>query len=267
MESEFEQAKNIINESENILFFTGSGISAESGIPTFRGDDGLWVKYSPSEFGTISSIFEQFKKNPKKVLYFLNDVLKVFISAKPNNSHISIGELENKIGKNITVITQNIDNLHEKAGSSKVIKLHGDLFTLKCIKCNHVISVNSDYIDKFLINLNKLFMDPLGIMENIKKFLPVCPKCGNLMRPDVVFFGESLPQYAINEAIDAVNHTNLMVIIGTSGEVYPANTFPETAKSNGVKLIEINPNRTYFTDIVDVFIKGNASEILPQLIK
>ncbi len=265
-EEKIQEASEKLLDKERIVVLTGSGISAESGIPTFRGEDGLWKKYSPEEFGTISGILFQFAKNPGKIIDFALNLIEVFNSADPNEGHKALARLEKKYKKKVTIITQNIDDLHERAGSTEVLKIHGDLYRLRCTRCGYKMKIDRDYLSDYQQKLKEILSSPLKIIKEGKKLLPKCPQCSGLMRPDVVFFGEPLPQKELALSYMAIDSADAMIIVGTSGEVYPANTLPYRAKENGALLIEVNPQRTIFSDIVDFFLMGTATEILPRLI-
>ncbi len=262
-----KEASGKLLEKNNIVVLTGSGISAESGIPTFRGENGLWLKYSPEKYGTVTGLIGEFLKSPKKVLEFALNLIEVFNNAMPNQGHLSLACLEKDYGKNVTIITQNIDDLHEVGGNSNVVKVHGDLYTLRCTKCNYRKKIDREYLKNYAAKLeNAMEGSLLSLIKKGKELLPVCPKCGGIMRPDVVFFGEALPQKELAKTFITIDAADVMIIVGTSGEVYPANTFPYRAKENGALLIEVNPQRTIFSETADYFLEGNAGDILPELI-
>ncbi len=261
-----EEARKALLSKNNIVVLTGSGISAESGIPTFRGEDGLWKKYSPEDYGTVSGLLLQFAKNPKKIIEFALNLIDVFNSAEPNPGHIALARLEQKYGKNVTIITQNIDDLHERAGNKNVLKIHGDLYTLRCIKCGKKMKIDREFLKDYEAKLRKILASPLRIIKEGKDLLPRCPECGGIMRPDVVFFGEALPQKELALSYLAIDAAEAMIIVGTSGEVYPANTLPGRAKENGELIIEVNPQKTIFSEISDYFLQGTAAQVLPLLI-
>ena len=237
-QSLIEQAAQDIVNSKKSIAFTGSGISEESGIPTFRGGQGLWEKYDPMEYAHIQS----FIKNPEKVWEMLAEMAEIISKAKPNPAHLAIAELE-KRGLVKAVITQNVDGLHQAAGSCTVIELHGNLRRARCTNCN------------FKQEFKEVPRDPL----------PKCPKCGSLLRPDVVWFGEPLPEDAWRNAVHHVLLCDCMIIVGTSGVVYPAAYLPYLAKEHGASLVEVNVRESALTPIVDVFLEGKAGEILPTL--
>ncbi len=233
----FEKITKQIKEIKKIVVVTGAGISQESGIPTFRGKNGLWRNYDAMKLATI----ESFYKNPKLVWEWYNERRENIFSAKPNQGHKAIAELE-KYAR-VTVLTQNIDGLHQKAGSSNVLELHGSIVKIKCTTCD--------------------FKN-----EATKKFSQIPPlcKCGSMLRPDVVWFGEQLSQDVWKKAIIKASQCDLMIIIGTSLAVSPANTLPIFAKQNNAKLIEINPEKTDMSSGMDLTLRKTSAEILPKFI-
>ena len=234
----FEEIKNKLKSAKKIVFVTGAGISQESGIPTFRGKDGFWRKYDPMKLATIDAFYD----DPKLVWEWYEDRRKNILSAKPNPGHKAIADLE-KIAR-VVVLTQNIDGLHQRAGSSHVLELHGSIIRIKCTVC--------DFHD--------------DVTEGFEKLPPLC-KCGNILRPDVVWFGEGLPQDVWQEAITEANSCDVMVIAGTSLVVSPANTLPIYAKQNNAVLIEVNPEETVMTRDMDLSIRDSSANTLPRLVK
>lgn len=239
--NDFKKASEILKKAKRITAFTGAGISVESGIPSFRGEDGIWKKYDPSVLE-----IENFTNNPKKSWSVIKELFYTkFKDAKPNAAHKALVELE-KMHKLRAIITQNIDNLHQKAGSTNVYEFHGNSQKLVCLKCG----------EKF--NLNQV---------NLDDEIFFCPKCSGLLKPDFVFFGESIPSAAYNSAVRESQICDLFMIIGTSGEVFPAAIIPHTAKEHGAVILEINKSDSSFTDTVtDIFLKGNAVKILKELL-
>jgi NAD-dependent deacetylase len=233
----FESISEQIKNYKKIVFVTGAGISQESGIPTFRGKDGLWRNYDPMKLATIDAFYD----NPKLVWEWYNERRNNIFQAQPNPGHSAIAELEKHT--QVTVLTQNIDGLHKKAGSSNVLELHGSIVKIKCSVC--------DYNEE--------------ILTEIFDFPPLC-KCGNILRPDVVWFGEPLPQDVWQNAIEFASQCDLMVIVGTSLVVSPANTLPLYAKQNNATLIEINPEKTEMSEKMDEIIRNTSVEILPKLV-
>ncbi|MEF8848617.1 MAG: NAD-dependent protein deacylase [Candidatus Thermoplasmatota archaeon] len=229
-----------IAKTKNIVALTGAGISTESGIPPFRGKKGLWEKYDPIEYGHISS----FKKNPKKSWKMLREMITTIEQAKPNAAHKSLAELE-KIGKIKKVITQNVDGLHDDAGNKKVIEFHGTYKRYICLKCG------KKYNKKKVDSTEKI---------------PKC-SCGMTLKPDMTFFGENIPEEKIIESRKASEKSQIMLIIGTSAQVYPAANLPITAKKTGSKIIEINPKKTILSSYADYTFRSRSTTVLPRIMK
>jgi NAD-dependent deacetylase len=233
----FDSIEDQLKKAKKIVFVTGAGISQESGIPTFRGNDGLWRNYDAMKLATIDAFYD----NPKLVWEWYNERRQNIFAAEPNLGHKAIAELENF--SEVVVLTQNIDGLHQIAGSSKVLELHGSIVKIKCTVC--------DYKDEILTEFSDI--------------PPLCT-CGNILRPDVVWFGEGLPQDVWEEAIIHANSCDIMVIAGTSLVVSPANTIPMYAKQNNAILIEINPDETIMTEDMDMSIRSTSATALPELV-
>jgi NAD-dependent deacetylase len=233
----YEQIENQVKSAKKVVFVTGAGISQESGIPTFRGKDGLWRNYDAMKLATIDAFYD----NPKLVWEWYNERRQNIFNSEPNLGHKAIAELENFV--KVFVLTQNIDGLHQKAGSSNVLELHGSIVKIKCTVC--------DFKDEILTKFSNL--------------PPLC-KCGNILRPDVVWFGEGLPQDVWQEAIIQASSCDVMIIAGTSLVVSPANTLPIYAKQNNAVLIEINPDETIMSSDMDLSIRSTSAVALPELI-
>ena len=233
----FDLIEDKIQRFRKIVFVTGAGISQESGIPTFRGKDGLWRNYDAMKLATIDAFYD----NPKLVWEWYNERRMNIFQAQPNPGHEAIAELEKYV--EVVVLTQNIDGLHQKSGSTKVLELHGSIVKIKCSVC--------DYKEEILTEISEL--------------PPLC-KCGNILRPDVVWFGEPLPQDVWKNAINLASNCDLMVIAGTSLVVSPANTLPIYAKQNNATLVEINPEETEMSGEMDVTIRNTSAESLPKLV-
>ncbi|TBR11982.1 MAG: NAD-dependent deacylase [Candidatus Nitrosotenuis sp.] len=233
----FEAVSSQIKDAKKIVFVTGAGISQESGIPTFRGKDGYWRKYDPMQLATIDSFYQ----NPKLVWEWYESRRKNILAAHPNNGHVAISDLAKY--RDVVVLTQNIDGLHQRAGSKQVFELHGSIIRIKCTVC--------DYKD--------------DITDSFAELPPKC-KCGGILRPDVVWFGEALPQDVWYDAINHAKSCDIMIIAGTSLAVSPANTLPIFAKQNGATLIEINPERTTMSEDMDLSLRETSANALPHLI-
>lgn len=236
-----EKAASILRNSARTMIFTGAGISVESGIPPFRGNGGLWEKVDPS-FIEIQSFLKHPKQSWAKIRELFYDH---WGQAEPNPAHYALAELQ-RAGKAGLLVTQNIDCLHQRAGSENVIEFHGTLEYLICLACGMRLKAEKDLTDH-----------------------PVCPACSGLLKPDVVFFGEGLPEDAADSAFEEVKHVETVIVVGTSGEVMPACLIPRYAKRHGAKIIEVNPDPSAFVreGISDLFLQGKAGEILPELVK
>lgn len=231
-----------IEKAGRITVFSGAGVSVESGIPPFRGKEGLWSKYDP-----VFLDLSYFQNRPldswkmiKKIFYdFMGD-------AQPNGCHRMFAELENK-GLVTEVITQNIDNLHQKAGSKNVIEYHGNTRNLVCLKCGKITKIKKDCLNHLP---------------------PRCEKCGAPLKPDFIFFGEGIPHQALVASEEAVKKSDLFIVAGTSGNIYPASYVPIQAKKNGARIVEINIEPSNYTDsITDLFIQKKAGDFGNEVMK
>ncbi len=239
MDELIERAARAILESKLTLALTGAGISVESGIPDFRSKGGLWDRYDPEEYATIYA----FRENPEKVWRMLKEMEETVNKAMPSEAHKALAELE-KLGLLRAVITQNVDNLHQEAGSRDVIEYHGNSRSLICLWCNR----KYDY------------------KEKKGEYPPYCG-CGKILKPEVVFFGESIPPSAMIRSSQLACSCQALLIIGTSAVVYPFSVLPSQAKQAGSTIIEINLERTVITGhITDIFIQGKASERVSQVV-
>jgi NAD-dependent deacetylase len=233
----FESVTKKLRDAKKIVFVTGAGISQESGIPTFRGKDGLWRNYDPMKLATIDAFYD----NPELVWEWYNERRKNIFSAEPNLGHRAIAELEKFV--KVVVLTQNIDGLHQRAGSTEVLELHGSIVKIKCTVCDFKSEILSEFIDT----------------------PPLC-KCGNILRPDVVWFGESLPQEIWQRAMIHASKCDVMIVTGTSLVVSPANTLPIYAKQNEAILIEINPEKTTMSSDMDLSVRNTSAVALPEFV-
>lgn len=242
MKTLIKEAVHLINNSDYTTAFTGAGISVESGIPPFRGEKGLWNKYDPQVLD-----LNYFYANPKESWSVIKEIFYDFFStSKANDAHIALAKLED-LHKLKAIITQNIDNLHQEAGSKTVYEFHGNSKQLACTSCS------------FSCSASKISLDKLPVL---------CPECDQLIKPDFIFFGEEIPPQAYQNSIDAARKSEVMIVIGTTGEVMPACQMPIVAKESGATIIEINPETSKFThSITDIFLQGKASEILNEIIR
>jgi NAD-dependent deacetylase len=229
-----------LRSSSHTVVLTGSGISAESGVPTFReAQTGLWERFDPQELATP----EAFERVPGLVWDWYAWRRKLVAQAAPNPGHLVLAEMQD-LGPNFTLVTQNVDGLHQRAGSRDVIELHGNILRTRC-------SVEGVEVDEY-----KESESP-----------PVCPSCGAPLRPDVVWFGEMLPPGALDAASEAARGADLFLSVGTSGLVYPAAALPYEALESGAALVEINPEGTPLTPHADYALRGPAGDVLPRLIR
>lgn len=226
--------------ADRVTVLTGAGVSAESGVPTFRdAQTGLWAKYKPEDLATPRA----FQRNPRLVWEWYAWRRKLVAEAKPNAAHLAIVEME-KLFPQFGLVTQNVDGLHQRAGSGKVIELHGNLTRTKCFDEGTIISNWNDTGD----------------------VPPKCPNCGGLLRPDVVWFEESMPEPEMDMAARASTDCEVFLSIGTSTVVYPAAALPTTALNSGATVVEINPQQTPFTSQAHYALAGPAGVVLPELI-
>jgi NAD-dependent deacetylase len=234
-----------IKISKNIVVFTGAGISAESGIPTYRGKEGLWSKYDPNLYANIT----YFLQDPSYYWNFFREVRYPMLKKiKPNKGHLALAELET-LGKLKTMITQNIDGLHQEAGSSSVIELHGTTRIIYCLNCSQEYSMDEAF----------------SMLE--AQIPPVCSECNGKLRPAVVFFGESLDPQVLRLAFEEAENCDFLLAVGSSLVVHPAADIPRIAKQRGAALAIINKEKTPLDTIADYVINDEAGKILPQIIQ
>jgi NAD-dependent deacetylase len=239
-----DQLRQMIASHNRIVAFTGAGVSAESGIATYRGAGGLWSKYDPEKYASI----DYFMKDPTYYWNFFRDERHdIMNEAEPNLAHKSLVVLEQQ-GKLSSVITQNIDGLHYKTGSQKVLELHGNTTRFYCFDCH----------DPYSMAEARAKLD--------KKLPPLCNKCGGVLRPDVVLFGEMLPTDVILEAEEEIKRCDLLIVIGSSLVVYPAANLPYQAKLNGAKLVILNIDPTPLDHMADLVIHRKAGDVMSQVV-
>lgn len=231
--------------AKRIVAFSGAGMSQESGIPTYRGSDGMWKEYDPQKYANISF----FRKDPTYFWSFFRDVrYRTLVNSSPNEGHRALARLEER-GVLRAVITQNIDGLHRTARSSNVIELHGNTRVIGCLECD------ADYGYE-------------AIARRVKdgEVPPRCDRCGGLLKPRVTFFGEALPEGAMENAAHESSNCDLMIVVGSTLEVFPAASCPLIAKRSGAKMVIVNVGKTAMDELADVLIDGKAGEILPRII-
>lgn len=235
-----ERFCSIVRSATSICVLTGAGISAESGVPTFRGSNGLWANLKPEELAS----FDAFMKNPKNVWAWYHHRKEIMRNVQPNAAHYALAEMETLVPR-YTLVTQNIDNLHRRAGSKRVLELHGNIERSYCSTCG-----------KYVAEVDITEEHPI----------PYC-ECGGIIRPDVVWFGETLPEEEYEEAVRAASECELFFSIGTSAIVYPAAGIPLIAKRHGAYVVEINLEPTQLSPQADETIFGKAGELLPLIVE
>ena len=244
---------------------TGAGISAESGIPTFRGKGGLWEKYDPQIYANTEGLLSRFRRYPADIVNFMVDFYSLLLKARPNPAHLALSVLE-KDNILSAIITQNIDNLHQVSGSRSVIELHGNAFRIRCTECPRKITLEEDRL-KEMIDLLKINQNSrIKILKIFSRYFPRC-SCGSRFRIDIVLFGEMLPEESLSQAYKQLDNSDTLLLVGTSLVVYPAASLPLYAKEKGAKLMEINNEDSAFSDFCDYQIRGRASEVLPEIVK
>lgn len=242
MEDQRVKVAQLLKKSKSTIAFTGAGISVESGIPPFRGEHGLWNKYDPKVLD-----IDYFHSNGSRAWLYIREIFYEFFgAAQPNEAHRILSRMEQS-GMLEAIVTQNIDNLHQLAGSQTVLEFHGNSNRLVCPLCSQTTDIDQ-------IDLNQI--------------PPHCPVDGAILKPDFIFFGEGIPPQAYEKSFEAARNCEVCLIIGSTGEVTPAAYVPQTAKSNGAVIIEINPEESLFTHtITDIHLRGKAGEELGLLEK
>jgi NAD-dependent deacetylase len=238
--TELDRVRALVREARSVVVMTGAGISAESGVPTFRGPEGLWKTFTPEELATP----EAFERDPRLVWEWYDWRRGLIGQAKPNLGHYALVTLEKRVPE-FTLITQNVDGLHALAGSRRVLEIHGNLWRTRCVSCRATRESRET---------------PLARLP---------PRCGceGLLRPDVVWFGEPLPLDVVKAATKAIEVCDLMLVVGTSGVVQPAASFGDRALARGVPMVEVNPEPTPLSAGCAHALRGPAGLILPQLIR
>ncbi len=239
MDAQTAQAREWLHAAKSVAVLTGAGISAESGLPTFRGPGGLWRNHRPEQLATPQA----FARDPQMVWEWYDWRRSVHAGAQPNAGHLALAELE-RAKSEFLLITQNVDSLHERAGSLQIVHLHGSLWRVRCLGCG---------------------------AEQPNEQVPLSPlpprcACGGMQRPAVVWFGEPLPERELNASLNAARHVEVFLVVGTSSLVYPAAALPQVALESGASVIEVNPEPTDLTPSAHVSLRGPAGEILPHLI-
>jgi NAD-dependent deacetylase len=239
-------AADIIRGSRKAVVLTGAGISTPSGIPDFRSpDSGLWEQFDPFEVASLTA----FRHNPANFYHWMRGLASIILEAQPNPAHFSLARLQ-ELGYVQTIITQNIDTLHQLAGSQNVLEVHGSLDTMTCTGCYQRVKAH-DYVEAYLKRAE----------------MPYCPGCGAVLKPDLVLMGEQLPAKTWLDALQASKKCDLMIVAGSSLEVLPVAGLPMRALENGARLILINYSQTYLDVRADVVFHENVAEILPLIVE
>ncbi len=240
--SDYEKAAQIIVAARRCVAFTGAGISVESGIPPFRGENGLWNKYDPITFD-----IGYFMENTANSWAAIRDIFyDLFGQVFPNAAHYALAEMEAR-GIIKAVVTQNVDNLHSDAGNKNVYEFHGSLKKIICLSCGDRFAVSE-------VDMNCL--------------PPPCGNCGGVLKPDVIFFGEPIPEVAATRSFEEAEKADCMILIGTTGTVAPANMIPSRAKASSARIIEINPVPSEYTaGVTDIFLQDNATTAMEKLME
>jgi NAD-dependent deacetylase len=243
-----------------VVAFTGAGVSAESGIPTFRDPGGIWDRFDPGEFGTWEGLAALAMTRPDALAQFLAELRRVFGLARPGRAHLALAELGDA-GLIDGVVTQNVDGLHQEAGSRDVIELHGSFLRTRCLACGHGGDVTRE---EFLQNLDHAIRGlRTAFVAGLAALLPHCERCGSPARPDFVAFGEIVQ--GMEEAERLLRGVRVLLVVGTSGEVFPAARLPEDARAAGASVIEVAAGPSFIQS--DLRLEGQAGELLPAIVK
>jgi NAD-dependent deacetylase len=243
-----------------VVAFTGAGVSAESGIPTFRDPGGIWDRFDPGEFGTWEGLAGLAMTRPDALAEFLAELRRVFGQARPGRAHLAIADL-GRAGLVDGVVTQNVDGLHQAAGSAGVIELHGSFLRTRCMACGHGGEVTRE---EFLQNLEHAITGlRTAFVPGLAALLPHCERCGGPARPDFVAFGEAVQH--MEEAERLIRDARVLLVVGTSGEVFPAARLPEDARAAGATVIEVAAGPSFIQ--ADLRLEGQAGEVLPALVE
>ncbi len=241
LDASLTKAAAILRAAKRVAVLTGAGISAESGLATFRGAGGLWEGHRVEEVATPRA----FQRDPTLVWRFYNLRRANLATVKPNPGHDALVDIEKRLGDQFTLITQNVDSLHYAAGSKNVLEIHGALRRVRCTRCTRITERGTEALPD----------------------LPRCDKCDGLLRPDVVWFEEELPKDVWRPAVEAAYQCHCFLVVGTSAVVFPAAWLIEAAKNGGAKVIEVNLERSAASDRADVVLLGPSGATLPELIK
>jgi NAD-dependent deacetylase len=242
MMQQIATAAQLLTAARSVACLTGAGVSAESGVATFRdARTGLWSRFDPAQLASQQG----FAADPGLVWRWYMERLDTVSVVQPNPGHLALSELEALVPE-FTLITQNVDDLHERSGNRSVLHLHGSISHFRCNACRTPYTLTRE--------------------DRLADTPPICPQCGDHVRPDVVWFGEMLPGETLAQAQRAAERCDVMLVVGTSGVVYPAADLPYVAQENGAAIIEVNPERTPITALADVVLDGPSGKVLPRLL-
>ena len=255
------KAAACLRQARHVVVFTGAGISAESGIPTFRDPGGLWEKYPPDQFATPNGLVEVTLESPARMAGFLADVFAPLLAARPNDAHKAIAAMEKRV--RVTVITQNVDSLHDEAGSSIVHEVHGSLFHRMSDVGKPLGAISRKSLDRMLLRLRSIGNGPISMVRLARAIRPLwgVTRKGSY-RPTIVLFGEALAEPDWTLAQKAATECDCFLSVGTSGAIMPAAMLPSLAQSAGTPVIAVNPKR----GDADLFLQGDAGKVLPDLL-
>jgi NAD-dependent deacetylase len=265
LQESLERGRKLLRRAKRITVFTGAGVSAESGVPTFRDAGGFWTRFPPEEFAHWRGLGEKIQQEPLRAAEFVGELLRPVLAAKPNPAHDAIARLE-KQKQVVGVVTQNIDGLHQRAGSARVMELHGSIFETATVDKSprEIHRVPLDDLTAAVRDLSALVAS--GKAESAQFWHAARALFGTnsagAYRPNLVLFGDTLPEDAWLASVDAVTYCDLLLIVGTSGLVYPAASLPRLAQEKGAKVVSVGFDRCE----CDVWLRGAAGELLPQLI-
>jgi NAD-dependent deacetylase sirtuin 5 len=258
-----------LNKAQHVLVLTGAGVSAESGVPTFRGSGPIWRGMHWEQIAQNLSHPDGWARDPVEVWAFNNYRRRLIAQAAPNPGHLALVELESRLkqqGKRFHLFTQNIDGLHERAGSRSITRLHGSLWRLRCSTCGKTVKNHDVPITPAFEGADD--PSPEASREDISRDdLPKCDDDGGLMRPDVVWFGESLAEADLQAVQEHVTGCDLAMIVGTAASVYPAAAIGPSAKQLGATLVEVNPQASAISELADLIFRRPAGEILPKMLE
>jgi NAD-dependent deacetylase len=246
-DEQIESARRNLVKADRLVIFTGAGISAESGVPTYRGVGGLWKNFRAQDLATVAA----FQRDPALVWGWYRSRRRALLDCQPNAAHRAIAEAAKE--RRLTLITQNVDGLHSLAGYDNPWELHGNIWREFCVECYHPVDRHAAWLNR--------------TVEDEDAPLPKCPKCGGLLRPAIVWFGEQLDTHLLEQAFEAAEHCDAMIVIGTSGQVQPAAMLPILARRGGAMVVEINLEPTPLTEYANYSLYAPAGEVLPQLLR